>query len=77
LKRMPRQGRIDAPAALRHITIRGMERKGIFEDDTDREDFLERLSGLLQETVTPCYDPDPASKLNRSTLEQRPRGSYE
>jgi hypothetical protein len=54
-----------------------MERKGIFEDDTDREDFLERLSGLLQETVTPCYDPDPASKLNRSTLEQRPRGSYE
>jgi len=52
---MPRQARIDAPGALHHIVIRGIERKGIFEDDKDREDFLERLSGLLQEKVTPCY----------------------
>lgn len=29
--------------------------KGIFEDDKDRDDFLERLSGLLKETMTPCY----------------------
>lgn len=52
---MPRQARIDAPLALHHIIIRGIERKRIFEDDQDREDFLERLSGLLKETMTPCY----------------------
>jgi putative transposase len=52
---MPRQARIDAPGALHHIVIRGIERKGIFEDDKDRQDFLERLSALLREMVTPCY----------------------
>jgi REP element-mobilizing transposase RayT len=52
---MPRQARIDAPIALHHVVIRGIEQKKIFEDDKDREDFLERLSGILQEKVTPCY----------------------
>ena len=52
---MPRQARIDAPGALHHIIIRGIERRAIFRDDKDREDFLERLSGLLEETTTPCY----------------------
>lgn len=52
---MSRQARIDAPGALHHIIIRGIEGRGIFEDDNDREDFLKRLSNLLQETVTPCY----------------------
>ena len=53
---MSRRARIDAPGALHHIVIRGIERKAIFKEDTDREDFVERLSSLLQETVTPCYD---------------------
>jgi putative transposase len=52
---MPRQARIDAPGGLHHIVVRGIERREIFEDDKDREDFLGRLSGLLQETATPCY----------------------
>ncbi len=52
---MPRQSRIDAPLALHHIIIRGIERKAIFKDDTDREDFIERLSLLFEETLTPCY----------------------
>jgi putative transposase len=52
---MPRQARIDAPGALHHIVIRGIEGRAIFEDDKDRRDFLERLSGLLQEKDTPCY----------------------
>ena len=43
------------PDALHHIVIRGVERKAIFKDNTDREDFIERLSSLRQETVTPCY----------------------
>ena len=52
---MPRKARIDAPGALHHIIIRGIERRAIFEDDKDREDFIERLSNLLPETETPCY----------------------
>ena len=46
---MPRRARIDAPGALHHIVIRGIERKAVFKDDTDREDFIERHSSLLQE----------------------------
>jgi REP element-mobilizing transposase RayT len=41
--------------ALHPIIIRGIEQKRIFEDNKDREDFLERLSGLVEETMTPCY----------------------
>ena len=52
---MPRQARIDAPGALHHIAIRGIERKRIFADDKDREDFMERMSALLLETRTGCY----------------------
>jgi REP element-mobilizing transposase RayT len=52
---MPRQARIDAPGALHHIVIRGIEQKEIFRDDNDRQDFLKRLSRLLGETMTPCY----------------------
>ena len=37
--RMPRQTRIDAPGAHYHIIIREIERKNIFNDDSDRDDF--------------------------------------
>ena len=46
---MPRQARIDAPGALQHITIRGIERKAIFRNETDREDFIDRLGNLIED----------------------------
>jgi len=52
---MPRQARIDAPGALHHIICRGIERRNIFKDNTDRNRFLERLGSVLQKTSTPCY----------------------
>lgn len=52
---MPRQARIDAPGALHHIICRGIERRNIFRDETDRECFLDRLGDVLSETSTPCY----------------------
>ena len=52
---MPRLARLDAPDVLHHIMIRGIERRKIFWNDQDREDFLDRLSRLLPETGTPCY----------------------
>jgi len=52
---MPRKARIDAPGALHHIIIRGIERRKIFRDDTDRNNFLDRLGNILTESSTCCY----------------------
>ena len=52
---MPRKARIDAPGALHHIIIRGIERKAIFKDDSDRENFLDRFGTLVSESKTACY----------------------
>jgi len=52
---MPRQARIDAPGALHHIIIRGIERKAIFKDSADRANFLKRLAQIISETDTICY----------------------
>jgi putative transposase len=52
---MARRGRIDAPGALHHIIIRGIERRAIFRDNKDRNNFLDRLGNILNQTSTPCY----------------------
>jgi putative transposase len=52
---MPRLARLDAPGALQHIIIRGIERQKIFRDDDDRAAFLRRLERILTESATPCY----------------------
>lgn len=52
---MPRQARIDAPGALHHIIIRGIERKALFRDQTDRDRFVERLGTVVGDTATTCY----------------------
>jgi REP-associated tyrosine transposase len=52
---MPRLARLDAPGVLHHIMIRGIERRKIFRDDKDREDFIDRLSDLIPKTQTVCY----------------------
>jgi putative transposase len=52
---MPRKARIDAPGALHHIICRGIEQRKIFDDDADRDNFLQRLAMILKETSTPCY----------------------
>ena len=52
---MPRLARLDAPGALHHIMIRGIERRDIFRDNRDRDDLIARLSVVLPETHTSCY----------------------
>jgi putative transposase len=52
---MPRKARIDAPGALQHIIIRGIEKRHIFRDDQDKDNFIERLGDVLLETSTSCY----------------------
>lgn len=52
---MPRSARLDAPGAVHHVIIRGIERRKIFRDSRDRNNFLERVSKLVPETNTACY----------------------
>lgn len=51
---MPRGSRIDAAGALHHVIGRGIERRNIFADDTDRDAFVQRLEKILTETDTRC-----------------------
>jgi len=52
---MPRKSRVDAPGALHHIIVRGIERTSIFRNDTDRNDFLSRMGKLVTETKSRCF----------------------
>jgi len=52
---MPRKARIDAPGALHHVIVRGIERRKIFRSDYDRRNFLDRLGKLIPETQTDCF----------------------
>jgi len=52
---MPRSARLDAPGVLHHIMIRGIERRKIFVNGKDYEDFLERFAALLPDARTGCY----------------------
>jgi putative transposase len=49
---MPRHARIDIPGLLHHVIVRGIEKRPVFLDDQDREEFLSRFSLLLQKTET-------------------------
>ncbi len=52
---MPRQARLDVAGTLHHIILRGIERKPIFDDDLDREEFVRRMGNLSLETQTKIY----------------------
>jgi len=43
---MPRQARLDAPGTLHHVIVRGIERRTIVDDDTDREEFVDRMGKI-------------------------------
>jgi REP element-mobilizing transposase RayT len=52
---MPRGPRLDAPGTLHHVIIRGIEKRPIVRDDTDRSDFVSRLGRLAIETQTGVF----------------------
>ncbi len=52
---MPRQARRDAPGAVHHVMLRGIERRPIFLDDTDRTDFLVRLEKQVTDGGFACF----------------------
>ena len=40
MEQMPRQARLDAPGTLHHVIVRGIEKRKIVDDTTDRKDFF-------------------------------------
>ena len=47
---MPRGPRLDAPGALHHVMVRGIERRRIFTDAVDRQAWLDRLAAVAPAT---------------------------
>ena len=45
----------DGPGALHHIMARGIEPSKISRNNTSRNDFLDRLGGIVSETDTVCF----------------------
>jgi putative transposase len=52
---MARPLRIEFSGALYHITSRGDRREAIYEDDTDRESFLETLAEVVERFNWVCH----------------------
>ena len=50
---MPRKARIDAAEALHHIICRDIERKKVFKDDIDRNNFVIGLEASLTKPKHP------------------------
>jgi hypothetical protein len=65
---MPRKDPIDmcgvasakaqAPGALHHVIVRGIEKRNIFRNDYDRSNFLERIDAIIDERLE-AYHQDP------------------
>jgi len=52
---MPRLARLDAPGVLHHVMGRGIEKNNIFFNNKDRNDFINRLSELVEESAIEIY----------------------
>lgn len=52
---MPRLSRLDAPGVLHHVIGRGIERRKIFLNENDYDDFIERLAETAQEGSIDIY----------------------
>lgn len=56
---MPRSARLDILGLLQHVIVRSIvrsiEKRDIFDEDQDRNYFVERLNTLLRETGVKCY----------------------
>jgi len=52
---MARKLRVEFSGAIYHVTIRGVERRRLFDDDGDRERFVDRLGRFCEELDVRCY----------------------
>jgi len=52
---MPRLPRLDAPGVLHHVMGRGIEKRKIFLDARDRNDFISRIAELAEDDSMAVY----------------------
>jgi len=52
---MPRVARLDAPGVLHHVMGKGIERRKIFINNKDRDDFINRLAELSSNGTMDIY----------------------
>ena len=52
---MPRHARLNISGGIYHVITRGLERRKIFKDNQDREEFLFRLEAALEQTGSECH----------------------
>lgn len=52
---MPRQRRLNIPGTIFHVVARGIERRRIFSDQGDYQEFLHRLELGLEKSRSRCY----------------------
>ena len=52
---MLRLARLDDSGVLHHVMGRGIEKREIFLNNENREDFLERLAAMAQEKALDVY----------------------
>jgi putative transposase len=52
---MPRQKRLNIPGSIYHVISRGIERRKVFLNDKDRENFLLRFAVSLEKSEFQCY----------------------
>jgi len=52
---MPRQARLDSPGTLHHVIVRGIEKRNIVDDKSDRINITTRMGELALETETSIY----------------------
>jgi len=52
---MPRQKRLNVPGSVFHVMARGIERRVIFRDKADYQEFLFRLAQALEKSGSLCY----------------------
>jgi len=52
---MSRSSGLNAPGVLHHVMGRGIERRKIFIDKRDRQDFIIRLAALAENSLMEIY----------------------
>jgi hypothetical protein len=76
---MARKLRIQYPGAIYHVMNRGDRREPIFQDDFDRERFLETLGEVWQDRLAGIgvlFDVESFSS-GRGNTDAKPRGGHE
>lgn len=74
---MPRKAGNDAPGALHHIIVRGIEPQQMFRHEAERDSFVARLVQVLAETATAaCRTVGPTQHIDEVAKRAKIRPNF-